>query len=81
MLREIASWLPQSATITAGGALRRGKGQDRIAFLASVRNKALAPLWTVRFPVLQSVISAAGLATREFVCQTVSHFVCQSDRV
>lgn len=51
VLREIASWLPQSATITTGGALRRGEGQGRIAFLASVRNQALAPLWSVRLPV------------------------------
>ena len=52
MLREVAVRLPQPAKITAGGALVRAPGQDRIAFLAAVRNEALAPLWRVRNNVL-----------------------------
>lgn len=51
MLREIAIWLPQSAAITTAGDLQRVSGQGRIAFLAQVRNAALAPLWTVSNPV------------------------------
>ena len=47
MLRLLTMWLPQPAVITAGGDLRRQPGQDRIAFLAAVRNAALAPLWQV----------------------------------
>lgn len=51
MLRLLAAALPQTAVITAGGDLRRAAGQDRIAFLASVRNAALAPLWQVTLRV------------------------------
>lgn len=47
VLREVAIWLPQPAAITTAGELRRAPGQGRIAFLAQVRNAALAPLWTV----------------------------------
>lgn len=48
VLRLLAMWLPQPAVITTGGDLERTQGQDRIAFLAAVRNAALAPLWQVR---------------------------------
>lgn len=47
VLRLLAMRLPQRAVITNGGDLQRAPGQDRIAFLAAVRNAALAPLWQV----------------------------------
>ena len=47
MLRTLAMWLPQPAVITHSGDLQRAPGQDRIAFLAAVRNAALQPLWQV----------------------------------
>ncbi len=50
MLRLLVAALPQAATVTAGGELRRAPQQDRIAFLAAVRNAALAPLWQARTP-------------------------------
>ncbi len=48
MLRQLAMWLPQPAVIHHDGALKRAPQQDRIAFLAGVRNAALAPLWQAR---------------------------------
>jgi hypothetical protein len=53
VLRLLAAALPQTAVITAGGDLRRAPGQDRIAFLAAVRDAALAPLWQVQIWVLK----------------------------
>jgi hypothetical protein len=47
LFQEIAKLLPLSTKVTKAGSLQPGKGQDKSTFLASVRNAALAPLWSV----------------------------------
>lgn len=50
LFQEIVKLLPLSTKVTTAGSLQPGKGQDKSTFLASVRNAALAPLWSVRDP-------------------------------
>jgi hypothetical protein len=43
--RSLAAAMDAPARVIAGGRLTRAPGTDRIAFLASARNRALEPLW------------------------------------
>ena len=54
------AWVQSFHQYPHAGGLRRAEGQDRIEFLAEVRNRALAPLWRETGGSLNGTATGAG---------------------